>query len=81
MNPQNQSQRNNSNKELLQYAGLGAQLLVALGLAVFLGLKADKWLKIGVPVFAWLLPLLVLSATFYNIYRQTSKRKDDNGKK
>lgn len=34
----------------MQYAGLATQLLVALGLAVFLGLKADKWLNISFPL-------------------------------
>ena len=80
MNQQKQSQRNNSNKELLQYAGLGAQILVALGLAVFFGLKGDEWLKIPVPILAWLLPLLVLAGIFYGIYKKTTKQKDNEEK-
>jgi hypothetical protein len=78
MNQQKPPQPNNGNKELLRYAGLGTQILVALGLAVFIGLKADKWINIHVPIFSWLLPLLSLAGIFYVIYRQTSKRKDNN---
>lgn len=60
---------------LAQYAGLAFQLMAALGLAVFAGIKADGWLKLNFPLLAWLLPLLVLSAMFYRIYKDTSARK------
>jgi Mn2+/Fe2+ NRAMP family transporter len=71
----------NSNRELLRYAGLGTQILVALGLAVFFGIRADKWLKFSTPLLAWLLPLLVIAGIIFQIIKQTSKRKDDNAKK
>ena len=58
----------------MQYASLATQLLVALGLAVFLGLKADEWLKLNFPLLGWLLPLVVLMATFYRILKDTSKK-------
>jgi F0F1-type ATP synthase assembly protein I len=66
----------NNNKDLLRYAGLGTQLLVAIGLAVFAGLKADKWLHTS-PVFACVLPLLILTGMFYKLARETGKRKND----
>ena len=66
-----------SNKQfLLRYASLGTQLLVAIGLAVFLGLKTDKWLHTS-PLLACILPLVVLSAIFYKLVRETGKRKKD----
>ena len=66
-----------SNKQfLLRYASLGTQLLVAIGLAVFLGLKTDKWLHTS-PLLACILPLIVLSAIFYKLVRETGKRKKD----
>ncbi|MBK7291485.1 MAG: AtpZ/AtpI family protein [Chitinophagaceae bacterium] len=66
-----------SNKEfLMKYAGLGTQLLVAIGLSVFVGLKIDKWLHTS-PLFACVLPLLVLSAIFYKLFKETS-RKNNN---
>jgi hypothetical protein len=68
-------QRNtNSNNELIRYASLGTQFLVSLGLAVFLGLKADKWLKISAPLLVWLLPLIVLVGMLYKISKDTKPR-------
>ena len=67
----------NSNKQfLLRYASLGTQLIVALGLAVFVGLKADKWLK-TLPLFACALPLLTLITIFYKLMRETAKPPKD----
>lgn len=59
---------------LMQYAALASQLLVALGLAVFLGLKADKWIHLSFPLLGWLMPLLVLLAMFVRIFNDTSKK-------
>jgi F0F1-type ATP synthase assembly protein I len=69
----------NNNKDLLRYAGLGTQLLVAIGLAVFAGLKADKWLRTS-PLFTAALPLLVLVVIFYKLVRETGKPKNDESK-
>lgn len=66
---------NNSNNQLWQYAGIGGQLLVSLGIGVFLGLKADEWLKFKIPVLVWLLPLLILIAMMARLIKATSKRK------
>ena len=75
-------QRNNSNnRELFRYAGLGTQIFVALGLAVFIGLKTDKWLKFSTPLLAWLLPLLTLCGIFYQVYKQTSNHDKNNEEK
>jgi F0F1-type ATP synthase assembly protein I len=67
----------NSNKQFfLRYASLGTQLLVALGLAVFIGLKADKWLN-TLPLLACALPLLTLIVIFYKLMRETAKPPKD----
>jgi F0F1-type ATP synthase assembly protein I len=68
-----------SNKELLRYAGLGTQLLVAIGLTLFAGLKADKWLHTS-PLFTTALPLLILIGIFYKLVRETGKPKNDEPK-
>jgi hypothetical protein len=60
---------------LMKYASLGMQLLVSLGLAVFLGLKADGWLKISFPLLGWLMPLLVLLVILYKVVKDTSPKK------
>lgn len=73
----NKQQRpHNNNSDLLRYASLGTQILVAIGLAVFAGIKMDKWLH-TFPLLACVLPLIVLSAIFYKIFRETSRPKKD----
>jgi len=64
-----------SNTQLWQYAGIGGQLLISLGIGVFLGLKADEWLKFKFPLFVWVLPLLILIAMIARLIKATSKRK------
>jgi hypothetical protein len=65
----------NNNKDLMRYAGLATQMLISLGIAVFIGLKADKWLKLSFPILSWLLPLLVLAAILYKIVKETGPKK------
>jgi hypothetical protein len=68
-----------NNRDVLRYASLGTQLLVAIGLAVFVGLKADIWLNTS-PLFACILPLAVLAGSFYKLAKDTGKRKKDEPK-
>ena len=66
----------NSNKQFfLKFASLGSQLLAALAIAVFVGLKLDKWLKV-LPLFSISLPLLTLMAIFYKIMRDTRSKNE-----
>jgi len=60
--------------ELWQYAGIGGQLFVSLGIGVFLGLELDKW-TFNIPLFVWILPLLILIAMIVRLIKATSKRK------
>ena len=64
-----------SNAQLLQYASIGSQLFISLGIGVFLGLKADEWLKFKFPLLVWILPLLILIAMIARLIKATSKRK------
>ena len=59
----------------MRYAGLGAQIFVSLGLAVFFGYKLDGWLKIAIPLCVWLLPLIVVSMMIYKLIKETSKKE------
>ena len=63
-----------SKRDLLRYAGLATQLLVYLSLAVFGGFKADRWLHCF-PLLTALLPLLVLAAVFYKLFKETGSNK------
>ena len=56
-----------------RYAGLTAQFLSAIGISLFLGFSADKFLKWKLPLFVWLLPLLVITGMIVSIIRDQSK--------
>lgn len=66
-------QSNKNNRDVVRYASLGTQLLVAIGLAVFAGLKTDKWLHTS-PLLACILPLLVLFGIFYKLTKETAPK-------
>ncbi len=66
---------NESNKQLMRYAGLAMQFLISIALGVFIGLKADAWLKISIPLLVWLLPLLIICAIIFKIIKETSAKK------
>lgn len=63
--------------DLMRYAGLGSQILVSLGIAVFAGYKIDRWLKIPLPLLVWLLPLIVLVGMIYKMIKETSGKKNE----
>lgn len=65
----------NASNDLLRYAGLGAQILVSIGIAVFVGLKLDGWIHLSFPLLVWLLPLVVVSLMIYKLIKETSKKK------
>lgn len=68
-------QKPNNNSDLMRYAGMGGQILVSLGLGVFAGYHADRWLGMRFPLFVWLLPLLILCLMIYKLIRETSKKE------
>lgn len=60
---------------LWKYAGLGTQLIVAIGLSVFAGMKMDGWLSFKTPLAVWILPLLIISVIMYKVVRDTASKK------
>ncbi len=74
-------QKQTNNSDIMRYAGLASQLLVSLGIAVFIGYKGDEWLHIRIPLLVWLLPFVVLCALIYKLIKETSKKKPDDIKK
>ncbi len=62
------------NKSLLQYAGMAAQFAIAIGLALFIGIKLDAWLALKNPMLTWILPLLFIVAIIYKIVIDTSPK-------
>ena len=77
MRRKQQQQKSTPTSDLMRYAGLGSQILVSLGIAVFAGYKIDKWLKIPLPLLVWLLPLIVLIAIIYKLIKETSGTKNE----
>jgi hypothetical protein len=73
----NSKPRSNTS-EIARYAGLGAQIFTSLGIAVFIGYKADGWLHTSLPLLVWALPLVVLIVMIYKLVKDTSKRKNTN---
>lgn len=63
-------------RELLQYAGLSSQVVVSVGLSLFIGIKADKWVSLSFPIFSWALPLLVIVVLIIQLIKGTSGKKD-----
>lgn len=61
--------------KLLYYSGLAFQMIGLLGLAVFAGIRLDRWTGWSFPLFIMLLPLLALAAILYQVVKDTSKRK------
>lgn len=59
---------------LMYYAGFAFQMMAALGLAVYAGYWVDKWIKWRIPIFIWLLPLIVLIAMLVKVVKDTSKK-------
>jgi hypothetical protein len=69
---------NDRRREFLRYAGLSSQVVASIVVAVFLGIKGDKWLKLSFPILSCVLPLLVIVGLLVNLIRQGSGKK--NGK-
>lgn len=66
--------RKESNRQLMRYAGLGAQFLAAIALGIFVGLKIDEWLKFSFPLLVWILPLLIIIGMIIKIIKDTDKK-------
>lgn len=58
----------------MRYAGLATQWMVMLGLAVFLGLKLDSFLK-TTPIFVVLLPVVALTGSLIQLIKELNKKK------
>lgn len=63
------------NKILWKYAGMATQFLVAIAIAVYGGMQLDKWIKPGMPLAVWLLPLLFITGIIIKIVKDTSNKK------
>jgi hypothetical protein len=65
----------NRRRELYRYASLSGQVAASVGLSLFLGIKADKWVHGPFPVFSWALPLLVIVLLIVKLVKESSGKK------
>jgi hypothetical protein len=63
---------------LMRYAGLSSEVAASVGVSLFLGIKADKWLKVSFPILSWALPLLIIVLLIVQLIKASSGGK--NGK-
>jgi hypothetical protein len=66
-----------SRRQLMRFAGLGSQVAVSVGAAVWLGVKADQWLKLSFPIFSLGVPLLVIVFVLVQLIKANSGKKDE----
>ena len=62
------------NHELLKYGGLATQIIVTLGVTIFVGIKIDNLTNLKFPIATISLPLLVLISIFWKVYKDSSKK-------
>jgi|HubBroStandDraft_1064217.scaffolds.fasta_scaffold990328_1 hypothetical protein len=64
-------------RQLMRYAGLSGQVAAAVGVAVWLGVKADKWLKVSFPIFSLGVPLLVIVLVLVQLIKANSGKENE----
>ncbi len=57
-----------------RYSSLALQMLAIIGLGVFAGVKLDKWLHLGFPVFTLVLSVLSVILSIYQATRGLLKK-------
>ena len=63
--------------DLMRYAGLSTEVAASVGVSLWLGIKADKWLKVSFPILSWALPLLVIVVLIVQLIKSSSGRKNE----
>ena len=63
------------NSLLWKYAGFATQLIIALGLGVYAGIKVDSALNFKNPVIVWVLPLIIIIVLIYKVIKDTAPKK------
>ena len=58
----------------MQYAGWAFQLMLYLGVSVYIGHLLDGWVSFSIPVGIWLLPLVVLIILLIKVVKDTTKK-------
>jgi F0F1-type ATP synthase assembly protein I len=72
-NSKNKPNQSNSASSYARYSGLAFQMLLAIGLGVWGGIKLDQWLDLKFPVFTVVLSLLGVVASLLQLIRGLPK--------
>jgi hypothetical protein len=64
-------------RQLMRYMGLSTEVAASVGVSLWLGVKADKWLKVSFPIFSWALPLLVIVLLLVQLIKASSGGKNE----
>lgn len=60
------------NNNWMRYAGMAGQMLVTLGLGVWLGMWLDGKTAMGFPIFALSIPVLLLVGILWQLIKDTN---------
>jgi len=82
----NQNQKkNNPLNTYARFSGIGFQMIVIIGLGVYLGVKLDEKYPNKYKLFTIILSLLSIAIALFNVIRQvtdiTNKQKNSNDKR
>ena len=58
---------------LIKYSGLGLQMLAALGVGAWLGLKLDQYLELKYPIFLITFVFVLFGGVMVQLYRNLNK--------
>ena len=64
-----------NNSSFWKYAGLSTQLLVGIGLTLYIGLRVDQFFHWRTPLAVWILPLLLIVSVIVKIVVDTNPKK------
>ncbi|MFT4153517.1 AtpZ/AtpI family protein [Parafilimonas sp.] len=74
--PYNKKEATNKNL-LVQYAGIGAQIVAGLLVFIFAGKWMDEKLRLSFPLLIWIMPLVFIIGMIIKVIKDTSTRKKD----
>lgn len=67
--------RKEDNRFLWKFASLGSQILIGIGLCLYIGSRTDQWLHIATPMCVWIFPLLFILAVIVKTIKETNIKK------
>jgi len=67
--------RSNQNNAYMKYSALGLQMVLTIGIAIYIGWLLDDYLALSFPIFMILFLLVATGGVFYKLYRSV---QDDN---